>query len=110
MQNKHYLLVLYATIIGVNLFIMLVIFPLAANLKFSTRSQILGLSSESVRVNIPCTGHAPLIISELRRVDGIIDVNFKFPNIFEIKYDPKKVTNDQILNLEIFKNFKAEEI
>lgn len=114
-RKKRYLTILYSTMVGVNLLLFLVVFPLAANLKAGGKQQavVLGqeaLATTTLRVQIPCPGHAPLIIDELRGRKGIAGVSFKLPNLFEVSYDPGVISLKEILGLEIFKAFEATEI
>jgi len=44
---------------------------------------------------------------ELKKLPGIFSVTFRFPNLFEIQYDIAQVSLQEILNLEIFKTYKA---
>ena len=60
-----------------------------------------------LKVAIPCSGHASLIIDELKKIEGVDEVIFKQPNAFEIKYKPNKLKEDNILKIEIFNQFKA---
>lgn len=102
-------MVLYLTVIGVNLLLFLVVFPLTANLKSSGKT-VLGqtsLSSKTLRVEIPCPGHAPLIVDELKKTEGVIEVKYRLPNLFEVSYSSDETSLEEILNLEIFKTFKA---
>ena len=64
-------------------------------------------ASLTMEVQIPCSGHAPLIIGELKKLDGIGNVKFRTPNFFDINYNPQKTTPEKIASLEIFKEFKA---
>lgn len=112
LKKWRYLAVLYATTVGINLLLFLVIFPLVTNLnlgqpKPAVLSQESKLSTTILKVAIPCPGHAPLIIEELEKVEGVVGVTFSFPNLFEVSFEPTKITPQKILNLEIFKTFKA---
>lgn len=119
MKKKwKYLSVMYGSTIGVNLLLFMVIFPLLANVSFAQPSHTgylanystggnSGLSSLSLKVDIPCYGHAPLISGELKSVDGVTEVRFTFPNIFDVKYDSTKTSKEKILSLEVFKTYKA---
>lgn len=62
----------------------------------------------SMKVNIPCSGHAPLIIDELKKEKGVEIVRFKMPNIFTIGYNLGKTNPQKISSLEIFKTFMIE--
>jgi len=123
MKRKwKYLSTMYGSTIGINLLLFLVIFPLLANVSLaqptpqpitgalvgiSGTSNNDGLSSLRLSVDIPCSGHAPLISQELKKIDGVTSVQFSFPNIFDVKYDSTKTSKQQILSLEVFKTYKA---
>jgi hypothetical protein len=114
-KKWQYLLGLYGTTIGVNLLMFLVIFPLLTNISLTKRwpgvlSQRADTSSLILQVEIPCSGHAPLIIDELGKSEGISEVKFIFPDQFQMNYDFSQTSQEQILNLEIFKTFKAKMI
>ncbi len=113
-EKWGYLLTLYGTTIAVNLLLFMVIFPLVANMKSSqSRGTVLSQSTQSkisLEVAIPCPGHAPLIIDELGKTEGISWVEFKFPNLFEVNFDSRRISPEEILNLEIFKTFKARSL
>jgi len=117
-RKWKYLSTMYGSTIGVNLLLFLVIFPLLANVSFAqtstgnfigvvNNSGINTLSSLKLQVDIPCSGHATLISSELKTIDGVTSVQFSLPNIFDVKYDPSKTSKQQILALEVFKTYKA---
>lgn len=96
-----YLAVLYGSSIFVNILLFTVVFPLSANIGYSANSSI-DLSKLIIKVDIPCTGHAPLIINELKTIIGVKDVYFTSPNIFEIDYSSQETSKDELLNSEIF--------
>ena len=109
-KRWKFLSILYATTIAVNLLFFLVIFPAVANLSFASAAPITetssNLSSITLNVAIPCSGHAPLIISELEKLPGVKDV--KYNGDFVVSYNPVETSKQDILNLEIFKEYKAE--
>lgn len=123
MKRKwKYLTTMYGSTIGINLLLFLVIFPLLANVSVAqpTSQSITGalvgvsgtpnndgLSSLRLSVDIPCSGHAPLISQELKKIDGVMSIQFGFPNIFDVKYDSTKTSKQQILSLDVFKTYKA---
>lgn len=113
-RSWRYLTILYATMIGVNLLLFMVVFPLTANLNFSGRSraQVLGqtLAATTLQVALPCPGHALLVSGELAKVPGVIDVKYRLPNYFDVTYLPEKTSVVALLDQEIFKSFKAEEV
>jgi len=108
-KNKwKYIVILYATTIFINLLLFFVVFPAVANLNArKITNHEIQLADLSMNVQIPCSGHASLIISEIEKDDGVGAVQFKMPNIFDIKYDPLKTTPEKISSLEIFKTYKA---
>lgn len=112
-RKWKYLSILYGTTIFVNLLFFMVIFPYLANFNQGQSTAFIEtspLSSIILKVNIPCPGHAPLITGELKKIDGVKDVKFSFPNLFEISFDPQKTNREKILSLEIFKSFEAKVI
>jgi len=119
MRKKKYIGTMYASTVAINLLFFLVIFPLTANFAVAgpannatgafalTGTGDSGLSKITLAVQIPCSGHAPLISGELKKLPGISGVTFSQPNLFEVSYDPAKVTKQQILGLEVFKTYPA---
>src|SRR4030042_681911 len=96
-RKWKYVSVLYTTTIITNLLLFMVIFPALANMKSdSTLTEEGNLNSLVIAVQIPCSGHAPLIIDELKKIEGINIVKFKLPDIFEIKYDTEKTSSEKI--------------
>jgi hypothetical protein len=107
-RKWKYLTSLYLTTILVNVFLFLVIFPAVANMKSaSSKISQSNLASISLEVQIPCSGHAPLIIDELTQNGGAEIAKFKLPNVFEVKYNAQKTSPEKIISLEIFKTYKA---
>lgn len=111
MKKKwKYLSVLYGTSIGVNLILFLFIFPLAANLTTAAPTGATvasSLSTVTLQVDIPCPGHAPLISSDLKTIQGVQSVTFRFPNYFDVGYDSTKTSQEEILSLDVFKTYPA---
>ncbi len=68
----------------------------------------LNLSLVTLRVNIPCPGHAGLIKSELSKLSGVNSVGFRFPNLFDVRYDSSELESKEILALKIFEEYRAE--
>jgi copper chaperone CopZ len=109
-RKWRYLLILYGTTILVNLLFFMVIFPYLANLNRVQPSTFIGatpLSSITLKVDIPCPGHASLIIDELKKIEGVEGVKFSFPNLFDVKYDPSKTSKEKLLSLQVFSTYKA---
>ena len=95
-----------------NVLFFFLIFPILVSSLSKTNLPTTGLAIEStsnivLEVDIPCPGHAPLIIDELKKVDGILSVTFDFPNIFSVTFDSKIVSKEKILSQEVFSSFKA---
>lgn len=108
-KNKwKYITTLYSTTILINLLMFFVVLPALANINLdNTVNQNEYVTNLSINVQIPCAGHAPLIIDELKKDNGVGFVQFRIPNIFEIKYDQNKTSPEKIVSLEIFKTYKA---
>jgi len=114
-KNKwKYLSLLYGTTIFVNLILFMFVFPTVTNLnlKASAGEAIINnqnnLSSITLEVAIPCSGHALLITDELKKINGVESVNFSLPDKFEVEYDSTKTSKEGIISLEIFKTYKAK--
>lgn len=111
----RYLAVVYAGTILVNLLMFFVVLPAVANVDFRKPPRELAgiqdqkgpLAELKLSVQIPCSGHASLIIDEIKKNCDVQSVKFSLPDTFDIKYDPKKTTPEQIASLEIFKTYKA---
>jgi hypothetical protein len=112
-RKWKYLTGMYGSTIGINLALFLLIFPMLAN---ASPSNITGgalseqapyISTLKMSVDIPCSGHAPLITSELKTITGVLGVQFSFPNNFEVTYDNTKTNQNQMLALDVFKEYPA---
>lgn len=114
-KNSSYLLTLYGTTAITNALFLFFIFPAATNMIYSGSSDI-GTNNQSgmdnstklvtLKVAVPCSGHAPLIIDELKKVDGIRNVKYHAPDVFVIECD-SNISEDKILSQSIFLDFKA---
>jgi hypothetical protein len=103
-----YLTILYSATILINLLMFFVVFPAMANINYDKAlANGRDYKNLSLSVQIPCSGHSFLVINELKKIDGVNNVKFKLPNIFEVTYDPQKVSYQQIVSPEIFKTYKA---
>lgn len=115
-KNKwKYLFSLYASVVLVNFAMIYLVFPVLANTNFNKSSQQALVVSQSysllvLRVAIPCSGHAPLIINELKKTNGVKDVKFRLSNYFDVYYDSKTVNEEQVLSLPVFKEFSAQKV
>lgn len=110
-SHWRYISFLYTSVIAINLLMIYVIFPYAADLSSSgnvasnlENTKILKLSFE-----IPCSGHAPLVISGLQKVNGIASVKYISGKSFEVLYNPGEISKEQILEQDICKEFNAKE-
>lgn len=106
--SKKYLGILYGTTLGIGLVFAYVIFPWmvnAANSASKTHTQ--GSAAMAIQVAIPCPGHAALIIAELKKINGVGNIEFVNPDTFLINYDPSLASPQSIISLDIFKTYKA---
>ena len=110
-KKWKYLSVLYGASIGANLILFLLIFPIAANITMATGAVVLeDLSEVSLKVDIPCPGHAPLISGELYTISGVKSVKFRFPDYFDVYYDESETSQDEIFSLDVFDIYPAVKI
>ena len=119
-RRWKYVTVMFGTTVAINLLFFMVIFPLVANSGFSAAAPVVAAqstdtvqaavdrSSVTLQVQIPCPGHAPLVMDELKRVDGITSLKYQFPDKFVVGYDPAKLTVEKILAADVFKEFPAQ--
>ena len=120
--KKKYLFTLYGTTIAINLLLFIVIFPIMTNMStgsgfvsavtssFSKNNNIKTGQTESVlgiKVDIPCSGHASLITGELKKVKGVKETFYRFPNSFDVSYDSGQTSKEDILSLDVFNSYKA---
>lgn len=108
-KKRQYLMVMFGTTISINLILFLVIFPVLANVNGDTGSTE-GLATFRLKVDIPCPGHAPLIIDELKTVQGVGSVKYVFPDYFDVYYDASQTTKEEMMNIEVFTPYPCEEI
>ncbi|MEO0281739.1 MAG: cation transporter [candidate division WOR-3 bacterium] len=108
-RKWRYLAVMYGSTLGVNVLFFFFIFPLLTNISTASASEYSSYPVLKISVDIPCSGHAPLITEELKSLDGVENVKFEFPNYFYISYDQTKISRSEILSIEVFKTYKATE-
>jgi len=110
-KKKGYLTIMYGSTIGINILLFLLVFPLVANIPFTgaavSDTDSSSLSSLLIQVDIPCSGHAPLITGELKTISGVKDVKFSLPNKFDVLYD-SSTSKSEILGLSVFKEYPAK--
>lgn len=68
------------------------------------------LSSITLKVSIPCGGHAYLIKNALKNLEGIKRIEYNPITTFIVYYDADKTSEQEILNLDIFKDYSAKKI
>lgn len=111
LQRKwKYVSITYSSTLGVNLALFLIVFPMLANVSASSGSDQISFGSiDSIilKVDIPCSGHAPLISEELKTINGIQEVKYSTPNVFAVKYDSGRTSKTEILKLTVFKEYPA---
>ncbi|MBT4175094.1 hypothetical protein HOC80_00530 [archaeon] len=64
----------------------------------------------TLEVDIPCPGHASLITQELYTINGVIDVKYSSPNIYDITYDSTVTSEEEIQSLDVFNEYPCQEI
>lgn len=107
-KEKKYLATLYSSTLLINLLMFLVVFPVLANTNSTNTLNVAKYpASLSMAVQIPCSGHAPLIIDELKKNSGVGSVKFRLPNIFDIHYDSSITSKEEIISSEVFKTYKT---
>lgn len=106
-QFRKYLTIMYGTTIGINLLLFTVIFPYTAGLSSFAVYTDSPTEKITLDVKIPCSGHAPLIINELKQVEGITGVIYKNQGFFDVTFDTSKTSESKILSQDIFKDFPA---
>ncbi len=112
-HHKGYLTILYGTTIAISALLYFVIFPWVAVSTVSTgitNAEIANASSLNtiiLNVAIPCPGHAFLITTDLKNLVGVLKVEYSPMKTFKIYYDKSKITKQKILDLDIFKEYKA---
>ncbi len=120
-RSWRYISTVYISTIVVNILFFYLLMPVATNLHAVGLSEekLIGSLSEkvldnletvSIDVGIPCSGHSTLIVYELNTIKGVKKVSFKMPNIFNISFDSKETSVNDILSLKIFNTYKAEVI
>lgn len=111
-RKKRYLAVLYGTTVAVNLLFLYIIFPALAAAPAGGEKPMLvaSVAKLKIAVDIPCSGHASLIKSELRQLPGVQAVGYMPLSTFLVDYDPRLTTEADILNLEIFKTYQATKL
>ena len=97
-------------ILGVITILVLGIVFVFAKINFTGNSVEEGDSAITLKVAIPCSGHASLIKTELKKLQGVSSVDFRVPNYFDVRYDSAKVSKQEILSLNIFNQYKATEV
>jgi len=111
-RKWKYLSTMYGTTIFINVFLFFFIFPALANIDSGppiTGSVVAAsdsLSFMTLKVAIPCPGHAPLISGELKKISGVQRVKYRFPNLFDVSYDSSTTSKDEILSLDVFNVYK----
>lgn len=111
-RKKCYLLIMFCSVVGINLILFLGVFPMLANVGIGSITGAVIASGQfdvmKISVDIPCPGHAPLITSELATVEGVEGTEFSFPNKFDVYYDSSQTSEQEILSLEVFDEYPAK--
>jgi len=112
-RKWQYLSTMYGSTLGINVVLFFLIFPMLANFTAGAPlvsggvGGIQNVSTLRLSVDIPCSGHAPLITGELKSLSGVLGVQFSFPNVFDVTYDPAKTSKGAMLALDVFREYPA---
>lgn len=113
-RKWKYLVVLFGTTIGINILLFIFIFPVAANMVVDETPTgnfaAMQLEEFTLKVDIPCSGHASLITQELYTLDGVTNVKYILPNIYDITYDTTLTSEEEIQSLGIFDTYACETV
>lgn len=112
-RKWQYLSLMFSLTLTINLFLFFVVFPLVAKnpAKGQTAAYQVGITKQiTLAVQIPCTGHVPLIKAELQKINGISLIYFQSPNLFIVDYNPQILTEEQILASDLFKEFPVKRV
>ncbi len=107
-SKKRYLGILYGSTIGINIILFFLVFPLIANVGKVSAEGLTSYNEFSISVNIPCPGHAYLITNELKTLNGVIESQYSFPNKFKVYYNSSRISVEEILDMEVFKQYPAK--
>lgn len=106
-RKKGYLVSMYAATAATNVLFMFVLFPAAANMQTAKASSVAAnLETITLTVDIPCSGHAPLIIDEIKTDPGVSSVAFSLPSTFTVSYDAAVTSPERIRSLDVFQTFQ----
>jgi hypothetical protein len=47
-----------------------------------------------------------LISGELKKINGVQSVKFRFPNLFDVSFDSSMTSEEEILRLDVFNTYK----
>ncbi|MCX6742251.1 MAG: hypothetical protein NTX24_03705 [Candidatus Pacearchaeota archaeon] len=114
-NHKGYLSILYGSTIGISVLLYFVVFPLVASATLAgatgavvnNSTNLDGMQAITIKVAIPCEGHAILIVGELKKLQGVTNVEYIPSSTFKVYYDASKTNKEEILGLDIFKEYKA---
>ncbi|MBT3985765.1 lipoprotein [archaeon] len=74
----------------------------------SPTGNVVGSGDElTLKVSIPCSGHASLITGELYKLPGVTNVDYRTGHYFDVTYNPSITTEQDILNLDVFNSYPA---
>lgn len=68
------------------------------------------IKSMTLKVAIPCPGHASLIQNSLYNLNGVEKVEYTPITTFVVYYDSNKISEQEILAIDVFKDYSARKI
>lgn len=106
-NKSRYIIMVFSSVLLINFLFYFIIFPLTANISAKSTKNIEETKLIFLQVKIPCPGHAPLIIDELKKMPEVISVNYRAPNYFDVECD-RGLDEQKLLNLGIFREFPCK--
>ncbi len=81
----------------------------------SISSNVISAGSENIKtvtlkVSIPCEGHSFLIKNNLNSLKGVTNIEYTPITTFVVSYDSSKLTEKDILSLDVFREYPAKKI
>jgi len=106
-NKPRYIIMVFSSVLLINFLFYFIIFPLTANISAKSTENIEETKLISLQVKIPCPGHAPLIIDELKKISEVVSVTYRAPNYFDVECD-RGLDEQKLLDLDIFKEFPCK--
>lgn len=113
-KSWRYLSILYITTIAINLILFFAILPAITKYSLKRGGNIIteenlyaSYDKLTLEVAIPCSSHAFLVVDDLKKLKGVKDVRLN-DIYFDVYFDKKEVSIEQILGIDLFKEYSAK--